>query len=84
MKIDNYYLSLSRLNELYPDLIRNMLTNNQEKLDELFIEINSKLNEMKKLIRKYTNNDIYHHISDEDRERRRMNMLKNRRKKKED
>lgn len=82
--MDKYYLYLHKINELYPKLLPAMVNKDQKKLDELFIEINSKLNEMKKLIRKYTNNDIYHHISEEDRERRRMNMLKNRRKKKEE
>lgn len=79
--MDNYYLRLKRLNELYPELAPAMLSQNQDDLDDLFIEINMNLNEMKKLIRKYTNNELIYSISDEDRERRRINMLKNRKKK---
>jgi len=82
--MDNFYLYLQMIAELYPKLSPAMINKDQEELDDLYFDINSYLNKMKKLIAKYTNNDRKYTLSDEQREWRRMNMLKNRRKKKED
>lgn len=81
--MDNFYLYLQMIAELYPKLSPAMINKDQEELDDLYFDINTYLNKMKKLIAKYTNNDRKYTLSDEQREWRRMNMLKNRRKKKE-
>ena len=72
--MDNFYLCLKRLNQLYPELVPAMIEDDQDVLDDLFIEVNMNLNEMKRLIRKYTHNEMRYNISDADRERRRDNM----------
>jgi len=80
--MDNFYLYLQMIIELYPKLSPAMLNKDQEELDDLYFDINTYLNKMKILIAKYTNNERKYTLSDEQREWRRMNMLKNRKKKK--
>ena len=80
--MDNFYLYLQMIIELYPKLSPAMLNKDQEELDDLYFDINTYLNKMKILIAKYTNNERKYTLSDKQREWRRMNMLKNRKKKK--